>query len=117
MWRLLLQASFPLLTFSRCCNSSFIALILKIHDAKLIKDFCPISLIGSVSKIIAKILANRLNLVISDLISEVQSAFVSNRQILDGPFILNEFLSWCNHKKIKAMLFKVDFEKVFDSVR
>ncbi|GJY42014.1 RNA-directed DNA polymerase, eukaryota [Tanacetum coccineum] len=28
------------------------------------------------------------------LISDVQSAFVANRQILDGPFILNELLSW-----------------------
>ena len=68
-------------------------------------------------KIIAKILVNRLSFVISSLISDVQSAFVSNRQILGGPFILNELLSWCKHKKSKAMIFKVDFEKAFDSVR
>ncbi|GJT83573.1 RNA-directed DNA polymerase, eukaryota [Tanacetum coccineum] len=43
---------------------------------------------------------------ISDLISDVQSAFVTNRQILDGPFILNELLSWCKHKKMKSMFFK-----------
>ncbi|GJY61169.1 hypothetical protein Tco_0461826 [Tanacetum coccineum] len=65
--------------FSTCkfppgCNSTFIALIPKIHDAKTIKDFRPISLIGSIYKIIAKILANRLSLVISDLIYEVQIA-------------------------------------------
>ncbi|GJY85319.1 RNA-directed DNA polymerase, eukaryota [Tanacetum coccineum] len=53
----------------------------------------------------------------SDLISDVQTAFVSNRQILDGPFILNELLAWCKHKKVNAMIFKVDFEKTFDSVR
>ncbi|GJW84461.1 RNA-directed DNA polymerase, eukaryota [Tanacetum coccineum] len=98
-------------------NSSFITLIPKKQDAKLVKDFCPISLIGSFYKIIAKILANRLSMVISDLISDVQSAFVSNRQILDGPFILNELLSWCKYHKTKAMIFKVDFEKAFDSVR
>ncbi|GJV00654.1 RNA-directed DNA polymerase, eukaryota [Tanacetum coccineum] len=88
-----------------------------IHDAKVVKDYRPISLIGSLYKIIAKILANRLSFVISGLISDVQSAFVSNRQILDGPFILNELLSWCKHKKFKAMVFKVDFEKAFDSIR
>ncbi|GJV92652.1 RNA-directed DNA polymerase, eukaryota [Tanacetum coccineum] len=104
-------------TFPLGCNSSFIALIPKIHDAKVIKDYRPISLIGSLYKIIAKILANRLSFVISGLISDVQSAFVSNRQILDDPFILNELLSWCKHKKIKAMAFKVDFEKAFDSIR
>nr|GEV63397.1 RNA-directed DNA polymerase, eukaryota, reverse transcriptase zinc-binding domain protein [Tanacetum cinerariifolium] len=63
------------------------------------------------------ILATRLSLVMSDLISDMQTAFVSSRQILDGPFILNEFLSWCKHKKINAMIFKVDFKKAFDSVR
>ncbi|GKC62607.1 RNA-directed DNA polymerase, eukaryota [Tanacetum coccineum] len=52
-----------------------------------------------------------------DLISDVQMTFVSNRQILDGPFILNELLSWCKHKKVNAMIFKVDFEKALDSVR
>ncbi|GKA04200.1 RNA-directed DNA polymerase, eukaryota [Tanacetum coccineum] len=108
--------------FSSCifppgCNSSFIALIPKTQKAKVVKDFRPISLIGSVYKIIAKILANRLRNVISSLISEVQVAFVSNRQILDVPFILSELLSWCKHKKYTAMVFKVDFEKAFDSVR
>ncbi|GKA41648.1 RNA-directed DNA polymerase, eukaryota, reverse transcriptase zinc-binding domain protein [Tanacetum coccineum] len=99
------------------CNSTFIALIPKIHDAKIIKNFLPISLIGSIYKILAKILANRLSLVILDLINEVQTAFVPNQQILDGPFILNELISWCKHKKVNAMIFKVDFEKGFDSVR
>ncbi|GJR43318.1 RNA-directed DNA polymerase, eukaryota, partial [Tanacetum coccineum] len=70
-----------------------IALIPKMHEAKMVKDFRPISLIGSVYKIIAKVLANRLSLVISALVSEEQSTFVSNRLILDGPFILNELLS------------------------
>nr|GEW69152.1 RNA-directed DNA polymerase, eukaryota [Tanacetum cinerariifolium] len=32
-------------------------------------------------------------------------------------FILNELLSLCKHKKFKAMVFKVDFEKAFDSIR
>nr|GEY65700.1 RNA-directed DNA polymerase, eukaryota [Tanacetum cinerariifolium] len=72
------------------CNSNFIALIPKILDANMVKDFRPISLIGSLYKIIAKILANRLVGVLDDLVNEVQSAFVVDRQILDGPFILNE---------------------------
>ncbi|GKE18757.1 RNA-directed DNA polymerase, eukaryota, partial [Tanacetum coccineum] len=104
-------------TFPKGCNSSFIALIPKTQNAKTVKDFRPISLIGSLYKIIAKILANRLSSVIPDLISDVQSAFIFNRQILDGPFILNELLSWCKYKNLKAMIFKVDFEKAFDSIR
>ncbi|GKB29454.1 hypothetical protein Tco_0868855 [Tanacetum coccineum] len=41
-------------------NSSFITLIPKVSNANMVKDFRPISLIGSVYKIVAKILANRL---------------------------------------------------------
>ncbi|GKB80793.1 RNA-directed DNA polymerase, eukaryota [Tanacetum coccineum] len=99
------------------CNSNFIALIPKILDANMVKDFRPISLTGSLYKIIAKILANRLVGVLGDLVNEVQSAFVADRQILDGPFILDEVLQWCRRKKKHALIFKVDFEKAFDSVR
>nr|GEY81496.1 RNA-directed DNA polymerase, eukaryota, reverse transcriptase zinc-binding domain protein [Tanacetum cinerariifolium]GEY81503.1 RNA-directed DNA polymerase, eukaryota, reverse transcriptase zinc-binding domain protein [Tanacetum cinerariifolium] len=99
------------------CNSSFIALIPKVPDANLVKDFRRISLIGSIYKIIAKILANRLVNVLDGIVNEVQSAFVVGRQMLDGPFIINEIIQWCRSKKRKAVIFKVDFEKAFDSVR
>nr|GEX77526.1 RNA-directed DNA polymerase, eukaryota [Tanacetum cinerariifolium] len=99
------------------CNSSFIALIPKTPNANMVNDFRPISLIGSVYKIIAKILANRLVGVLDGIVDEVQSAFISNRQILDGPFILNEVLQRSKWKKKQALIFKVDFEKAYDSVR
>nr|GEW72640.1 RNA-directed DNA polymerase, eukaryota [Tanacetum cinerariifolium] len=103
--------------FLRGCNSSFIALIPKVTDTKFITDFRPIILIGSVYKVVTKILANILAMVISDLVSNTQSAFVAGRQILDGPFIMNEVLAWCKRKKKQAIIFKVDFAKAYDSVR
>ncbi|XP_071741010.1 uncharacterized protein [Rutidosis leptorrhynchoides] len=38
------------------------------------------------------------------------------RQILDGPLIINEVVDWCKRKKKKALFFKVDFDKAFDSI-
>ncbi|GKC29242.1 hypothetical protein Tco_1036536 [Tanacetum coccineum] len=70
--------------FPKGSNSSFIALIPKTRDANMVKDFRPITLTGSMYKIIAKILANRLVLVLGDLVNLVQSAFIADRQILDG---------------------------------
>nr|GEY64242.1 RNA-directed DNA polymerase, eukaryota, reverse transcriptase zinc-binding domain protein [Tanacetum cinerariifolium] len=99
------------------CNSSFIALIPKILDANLVKDFCPISLIRSLYKIIAKILMNRLIGVLGDIVNEVRYAFIADRQIFDGPFILDELIQWCKRKKKQFLVFKVDFEKTYDSVR
>nr|GFB28195.1 putative RNA-directed DNA polymerase, eukaryota, reverse transcriptase zinc-binding domain protein [Tanacetum cinerariifolium] len=45
------------------------------------------------------------------------TAFLPNRQILDGLFIVNEILSRCKIKNQKAMIFKVDFAKAYDSIR
>ncbi|GJX88544.1 RNA-directed DNA polymerase, eukaryota [Tanacetum coccineum] len=103
--------------FTKGCNSSFVSLIPKVQDPKFVSDYRPISLIGSLYKVVTKILASCLSLVIFDLISDVQTAFLLNRQILDGPFIINELLSWCKHKKQQAMMFKVDFAKAYDSIR
>nr|GEZ19209.1 RNA-directed DNA polymerase, eukaryota [Tanacetum cinerariifolium] len=74
-------------------NASFIALIPEVTNAKFVTDFKPISLIGCVYKVVTKILPNRLAMVITDLVSDTQYAFVSSRQILDGPFILNELIA------------------------
>ncbi|GJX82168.1 RNA-directed DNA polymerase, eukaryota [Tanacetum coccineum] len=103
--------------FATGCNSSFVTLIPKTLDPKLVSEFRPISLIGSLYKVVTKILATRLSFVISDLISNVQTAFLPNRQILDGPFIINEILARCKHKNQQAMFFKVDFAKAYDSIR
>ncbi|GJT75163.1 RNA-directed DNA polymerase, eukaryota, reverse transcriptase zinc-binding domain protein [Tanacetum coccineum] len=103
--------------FPKGGNPCFISLIPKVHDANMVKDFRPITLIRSVYKIISKILANRLVGTLGNLVNEVQSAFVANRQILDGSFIINELVQWCKRKKKHSMIFKVDFEKAYDSVR
>nr|GFC22546.1 RNA-directed DNA polymerase, eukaryota [Tanacetum cinerariifolium] len=76
-----------------------------------------ISLIRSLYKAIAKVLANRLVTVLDDIVDKIQSAFVTDRQILDGHFILNEIVHWCKNKKKQSMIFKVDFEKAYDSGR
>ena len=80
------------------------------------KDYRPINLIGMISKVISKILANRIKKVMDDVISESQSAFIKDRYILDGPLVLNEVLEWLKRKSKKAFLLKIDFEKAYDNV-
>jgi len=60
-------------------NSTFIALISKVDNPQQLNDFRPISLVGSLYKILAKILVNRLRLVIGSIISDSQSAFIKGR--------------------------------------
>ena len=54
--------------------------------------------------------------VIASVVSLEQSAFVKGKQILDGPFLLNEVVAWRKSSKNSLLLFKVDFEKAYDSL-
>ena len=65
--------------FEKSLNATFIALIPKKIDASNVRDFHPISLVGSVYKILAKVLAIRLRVVLDQLISETQNRFVGGR--------------------------------------
>jgi len=62
------------------------------------------------------VLANRLRIIIGRVISETQTAFVKDRQILDGILIANEVVDEAKKLRKELMLFKVDFEKAYDSV-
>nr|GEV35059.1 putative RNA-directed DNA polymerase, eukaryota, reverse transcriptase zinc-binding domain protein [Tanacetum cinerariifolium] len=97
-------------------NSSFFTLILKISNPLSVKDFRLISLIGTHYKIISKLLANRLSKVIDKIVSKEQSAFILGRQILYGPLIISKIIHWYKKRKKKMLIFKVNFEKAFDSV-
>ncbi|GAU39768.1 hypothetical protein TSUD_220120 [Trifolium subterraneum] len=97
-------------------NCTFIVLIPKVDVPLKLSDYRPISLVGCTYKVLAKVLANRLSKVIGNVISVNQSAFVKGRQILDGILIANEIVDEAKKKKKELILFKVDFEKAYDSV-
>nr|GEX67208.1 RNA-directed DNA polymerase, eukaryota, reverse transcriptase zinc-binding domain protein [Tanacetum cinerariifolium] len=105
------QGSFP-----KGVNSYFIILNPKTPNANMVKDYRPICLIRSMYKIISKILANRLVVVLAGLVNEIQSAFVADKLILDGPFIFNELVQWCKKKKKQSLAFKVDWRMTRGSV-
>jgi hypothetical protein len=71
-------------------NTTFIALIPKVDNPQKLNDFRPSSLVGSIYKILAKVLANKLRQVVGSVVSEVQSDFVRERQSLDGILVANE---------------------------
>ena len=93
-----------------------IALVPKVPDPQNLNDFRPISLIGCVYKIMAKLLANRLKRIMPEIIDERQSAFVVGRQLLHSTIIANEVVEEAKRGKKACLVFKADFERVYDSV-
>ncbi|KAM0019451.1 putative RNA-directed DNA polymerase [Helianthus debilis subsp. tardiflorus] len=80
--------------FNIGCCSSFITLVPKKKDPVELNNYRPINLIGVISKVVSKVLANRLKVVIGSVISESQSAFIKDNYILDGPLMINEITNW-----------------------
>ncbi|GJZ86962.1 putative RNA-directed DNA polymerase, eukaryota, reverse transcriptase zinc-binding domain protein, partial [Tanacetum coccineum] len=94
------------------CNPSFTVLTPKKLDPIGFSNFRPISLIGCVYKVISKLLALRKLLTLLLALTNRPSG----RQILDGCLIANEIIRRAKLEDQRLLLFKVDFEKSFDSV-
>ncbi|KAK2662605.1 hypothetical protein Ddye_001179 [Dipteronia dyeriana] len=97
-------------------NRAFIAIIPKVGNLMSMKDFKPISLVSSMYKMLAKVLANRLRKVMNSIIGESQMAFVENRQSSDSLVIAEEIIHKWRSGDVGGMLVKLDFEKAYDSV-
>ena len=91
-------------------------MIPKKTNAINIKDFRPISLVGSLYKLLAKVLAHRLQGVLDKLISDSQNSFVRGRQILDSVLIANECLDSRLKSGVPGVIIKLDIEKAYDHV-
>lgn len=74
--------------FPKAVTASFIALIPKKEHPQSLLEYRPISIIGSMYKIVAKLLAMRLKRVLGKVISKCQTAFLPGRQILDWVVVL-----------------------------
>ena len=99
------------------CNASFIALVPKVRDPTTLDQFKPISLVGSIYKIITKVLSFRMKDVLSLVIDESQSAFLKDRGMLDSVLMANEVVEEITRKQRSGICLKVDYEKAYDSVR
>ncbi|MCH83420.1 LINE-1 reverse transcriptase like, partial [Trifolium medium] len=96
--------------------SYFVALIPKVSSPFGLGDFRPISLLGCLYKLIAKVLAGRLAKVMHSLIASTQSAFIKGSNLVDGVLVVNEVVDSAERLGKECLIFKVDFEKAYDSV-
>ncbi|CAM8999449.1 unnamed protein product [Rhodiola kirilowii] len=83
------------------------------------EDYRPISLISVVSKTVSKVIVNRLQQILPDIISPAQSAFIKGRLITDNYLIAHETSHFIKNQRYGRKcygLLKLDMSKAYDRV-
>lgn len=108
--------SFHMGCLSYTQKQSVLSLIYKKGDKDNISNYRPISLTNSDYKILAFILARRLQHVLPDIISSDQTAYIKGRHIGQNIRLIQDVIEHAKEEEREAALLFLDFKKAFDSV-
>ena len=97
-------------------RKSIITLIYKKGDRSNIANYRPISLTNLDYRILANVLAMRLQNVISHIVDPAQVAYIKDRFIGTNIRLVQDVFDLYNKKQIPGILMFADFKKAFDSI-
>lgn len=112
----LLEECFCVKELPLSMRTSIITLIYKKEDRKLLKNYRPISLLCADYKIIAKVFAERMKLVMHKVVKDDQTGFVPGRNINENIITFLEVQEHLQKHQKSGFAFLADIEKAFDSV-
>lgn len=100
---------------------TLVTLIPKVAAGTHVREFRPISLCTFSYKICAKIMANRLKIVLPSIVGREQGAFIAGRSISDNILVATELYHTVTVARPPStapdrMMLKLDLEKAFDRV-
>lgn len=101
-------------------NSTFTSLIPKIKNPKKVSDFRHFSLCNIFYELIAKVLVNRLKLVLPHMVSDSQTTFLFSRLITNNVLVAFETLHYlkCESQgKLSYMALKFNMSKTYDRIK
>ena len=116
MYALIFEACYEARDLPPTTREALICLLFKKGDARLPKNWRPISLLNTDYKILAKLLAARLSKLLPYLLSRDQNGFVAGRQLEDAVMMCQMVIDYLAINHESAYLVMLDQEKAFDRV-
>ncbi|XP_049403702.1 uncharacterized protein LOC125867303 [Solanum stenotomum] len=111
------QEFFIISIMHRPINCTGITLVPKSAQPVTVKEYRPIACCTVLYKIISKVLATRLQQVISDVISDSQTGFIPGRKIADNIILAHELVQTYGRKQTSPRcILKIDLQKAYDSI-
>jgi len=95
---------------------SLFSLLFKKGDTCDISNYRPISLTNVDYRILAYVLAERLQSVIDSIVSKDQNAYIRNRYMGDNIRLVQDVIEYFEASQKGGLLFMIDFTKAFDSI-
>ena len=86
------------------------------RNRSFLKNWRPITLLNVDYKILSKTMANRMKIVLPDIIDRDQTGFVKGKDISENLRKVFDVIELALIKKMLALIVQVDFEKAFDRV-
>jgi len=95
-------------------KKAVVTLIYKKGDHCNLENYRPISLTNYDYKILAFVLAKRMQNVISSIIDENQTAYIKKRYIGTNARLIQDIFEYCENENVPGILLGLDFAKAFD---
>ena len=112
-----IQQFFVIGKLLKVCNTTAITLVPKVPSATVPGDFRPIACVHTLYKCIFKLICSRLSMVLNNLISPNQGAFVAGRIIIQNILLCQDIICHYTRKSwAPSCLVKVDLKKAYDTM-
>ena len=97
-------------------RSGIVKLLYKKEDKTDLKNWRPITLLNVDCKLFSKLLANRMSVVLGEVIHPDQTCGISGRKITDSLVLIRDTICYARDRNIRLVVLNLDFEKAFDRV-
>ncbi|XP_074305913.1 uncharacterized protein LOC141641138 [Silene latifolia] len=99
------------------CNNTVLTLVPKVEVPETVLQFRPIACCNTIYKCLSKVICQRMSMILPEIISTSQGAFIKGRDIVGNILICQDLIKLYRRKSCSPrLLMKLDLQKAYDSI-